>query len=1000
MKLFPKLILAFCAAALVISAFGYAIVHSADGAAAVIEAELAEAEVGPADAAIARALAALEADTSAAAAEARAALGTARGRRPATDAHRTAWDALALVRRYGQALLVVPFVLALVLGLIISKTLGQRLGRIARGVQAVGAGDLESQIGDTSADEVGQLARTLDDTAGALALSMVSQAHLDAVIESIPDPLGVADGEGRVVRINRAAAELFECDPEAVVGSPAGDLFAAQREDVAAFFAALSGRDAITGLDTHFQRPDGELVPVRISAARLPDRGGQRGGLVVVAQDVTEVRQTHAALVAAKEAAERANRAKSEFLANMSHEIRTPLNGVIGMTGHLLDTDLSEEQGEFAAVIRSSGEALLGVINDVLDFSKIEAGMLDLEAQPFDVRACVEDALDLVAYRASEKGLDLAYSIGEGVAARVVGDATRLRQVLVNLLANAVKFTETGEVVVEVEPCDPGAVPPHLRRLEGCETGLHLRVRDTGIGIAPDRLGAVFDPFTQADASTTRRYGGTGLGLAIARRLVDAMGGRIWAESVPGRGTTFHVAVPAEVVVSAAPTATCEGIGRLAGRGILLVDDNATNRRILQVQAETWGLVPTAAASADEALAAVASGAPFAVAVLDLQMPDVDGATLARALREARPALPLVLLSSMHQAPDLPPGLLAATLPKPIKPRQLCRVIVEAVGVGPAPDAAAPLRRPVPAPADAAPSPLRILMAEDNAVNRRVIGLALQRAGFRHDVVTDGDEVLPALRRAADAAQPYDVVLMDLRMPRMDGIDAGRAVRADDALPQPRIVAMTADVTAAKREACFAAGFDGFLNKPLDREALTRVLSDIEQAVYGPAPEAPAAERPTETDEPPADAAVSGEPPAREGLADGIEAAFPTLAEMAEGNAPLFLDLLADARAEITEGLAATKAALRAGDLPTAARHVHTLKSVAGLLDAGEFYALCEETQRAADAGRLVEAVHAFLPLHARASHTVETLRAALPSSADPTVPAALSAIPVSESMT
>ena len=980
MKLFPKLILAFCAAALVISAFGYAIVRSADDAASVVEDRLTEAGAGRADAAIARALAALEADTSAAAAEARAALGAARDRRPAADVHRSAWDALALVRRYGQALLVVPFGLALALGLIISKTLGQRLGRIARVVQAVGAGDLKSQIGDTSADEVGQLARTLDETTGALARSMVSQAHLDAIIESIPDPLGVADGEGRVVRINRAAAELFGRDAEAVVGSPAGDLFAEQREDVAAFFTALSGRDALTGLDSHFQRPDGERVPVRLSAARLPDGGGQRGGLVVVAQDVTEVRRTHEALVAAKEAAERANHAKSEFLANMSHEIRTPLNGVIGMTGHLLDTDLSDEQREFAAAVRSSGEALLGVVNDVLDFSKIEAGMLELEAQPFDVRACIEDALDLVAYRASEKGLNLAYDVGEGVPARVVGDATRLRQVLVNLLANAVKFTEAGEVVVEVEPCDPDAVPPHLRRLEGCETGLHLRVRDTGIGIAPGRLDAVFDPFTQADASTTRRYGGTGLGLTISRRLVDAMGGRIWAESVSGRGTTFHVAVPAEVVVSAAPTVPCDGIERLAGRGVLIVDDNATNRRILRAQAEAWGLVPTVVASADEARAAVAGGPPFAVAVLDLQTAGDDGpgaAGLARSLREVRPGLALVLLSPAHRVPAVPLGLSAGLVSRPLKPRQLCRAIVEAVGAAPVSDASGPPRRRVAAPvaapraADAPPSPLRILMAEDNAVNQRVIGLALQRAGFRHDVVADGDEVLPALRRAADAGRPYDVVLMDIRMPRVDGIDAGRAVRADDALPQPRIVAMTADVTAAKREACFAAGFDGFLSKPLDREALVRVLSDIERATHGPAAAPP-----------------------------GAETAYPRLAQMADGDARLLADLLADARAEITEGLAAIKAALRAEDLSTAARHVHTLKSVAGLLDAGELYALCEETQHAADAGRLVEAVHAFLPLHAHATQTVEALRAAPPASADPTAPAALSAVGVSESTT
>ena len=868
------------------------------------------------------------------------------------------------IRLLGYALIVVPFVLALILGVVIAKTLGHRLNRIRIGAQAIADGDLSHRIGDESSDEVGGLARALDATAQALDRSMVSQAHLDAVIESIADPLGVIDGDGKVRRINQAATVLFEQAADEVVGVPAHTLIASPVEDMVTFAQDLSGAPSVTGFETTFEQSDGTLVPVRVSAAKLPPHAdGSRGGLVVVAQDVTEVHRAHTALVAAKEAAEAANQAKSEFLANMSHEIRTPLNGVIGMTGHLLDTDLDTDQREYAGIIRSSGEALLSVINDVLDFSKIEAGMLELEAHPFDVRHSMEDALDLVAYRASEKGLELVYDVKEGVPSRVVGDATRLRQVLVNLLANAVKFTEAGEVVLHVAPCDLDSVPSQFHHLKGCSSGLHVSIRDTGIGIAPDALGRLFSAFTQADTSTTRKYGGTGLGLAISKRLVNAMGGAIWAESEVGRGTTFHVVIPADVVHDPRPPATCNGIAALAGQGLLVVDDNATNRRILEVQARKWGLVPTVAATGLDALAIIDAGMPFAVAVLDMQMPEMDGADLARAIRQRRPGLPLVVLSSMHQAPAVGDGLLAASLHKPVKPGQLCRVIVEAATAPPVsvptpmpcePTSQQISAEPLRQPASPVRSSLRVLVAEDNTTNQRVVALTLDRLGYRADMVADGDEVAPALCQAADAGKPYDVVLMDLRMPRMDGLEAARQVRMDVSIPQPRIVAMTADVTNEKREACFAVGMDGFLGKPLDRDALGRTLAEIARAAGPP---------------PPPDAA----------------APFPLLFDAADGNPALFASLLAQARTDLTDSGAEIKTALRSENLSAVARGAHTIKSVAGLLADKTLRDHCVATQSAADAGDLVGAVRAFLPMYAALQEAIAALDAALvPTPAPP----------------
>ncbi len=652
-----------------------------------------------------------------------------------------------------------------------------------------------------------------------------AEAKYHSIFENAVEGVFQTTLDGHFLTCNSALAGIYGYEsPEELIGTlpDVNCQIYVEKGRRAEFVRRIRETGSITGFESQVYRRDGTVLWTSEKARTVVDENGNPLYFEGFVEDITERKQVAEELRRAKEAAESANRAKSEFLANMSHEIRTPMNGIIGMTELLLDTSLNPEQREYMQTVKLSADALLSLLNDILDFSKIEAGKLELDPVQFRLRDTLGTALKMLAMRAHQKGLELSCNVLPTVPDTLIGDPYRLRQVVLNLVGNAIKFTERGDVIVHIDS---------EMRSEG-RVALHFAVTDTGIGIPPEKQGLIFKAFSQADGSMTRKYGGTGLGLTISSKLVEMMGGEIWVESEPGSGSEFHFTAVFDVAAESyeKPVSPRE----LQELPVLVVDDNQVNRRILQAMLINWGMRPKLAADGPSGLklleAALDTPEPFRIVLLDTMMPEVDGLELARRIRQnprlGRLRILLMTSANLGALREYSSYGVDAFLKKPVVQSDLLNCITELAGTS------GPLFEPVgKTPAANTQNCLRILVAEDNVINQQIVFRVLEKRGHQPVVVANGQLAVEALKRGR-----FDVVLMDVQMPVMDGFEATAAIRKleDPALARLPVIAMTAHTMKGDRERCLAAGMDRYLSKPVHPAELLQTIEGIAQDIVVP----------------------------------------------------------------------------------------------------------------------------------------------------------------------
>ncbi|MDZ7722716.1 MAG: response regulator [candidate division KSB1 bacterium] len=645
---------------------------------------------------------------------------------------------------------------------------------------------------------------------------------LKTLLRNVPDTIYFKDAKSRFIRINQAQAEVMGIDdPEEAVGKTDFDFLSqdmAQEAYNDEQEIIRTGKPLIGKIEK-IKRPDGWSRWVTATKVPFKDENGKIIGMVGVSRDITELKKTreelekqNEELEEAKKLAEDATRARSEFLANMSHEIRTPMNGVLGMTNLLLQTELNNEQREYAEVIKNSGDSLLVVINDILDFSKIESGKVELEHEEFNLRKAIEECLELHASNAAKKKLELSYFIEGPAPTELISDKTRMIQILNNLINNAIKFTDEGEVIVTVSSTE---VKPGL-------FNVLIKIKDTGMGISEDGRRALFKSFSQVDASITRRFGGTGLGLAISKRLSELMGGSMGVDSVLGEGSTFYFTIQAEGKYHKPDDTAVYAHSELTGKRVLIVDDNDTNRRILALQAMSWGMTPTDTDSGEEAIKLLKEGNEYDIAILDMMMPEMDGLTLAMKMDDIVDKVPKVLLTSIgtNENPQrVKDANIDVHLPKPVKQSQLYEVILDLFTKVKHPKKPVGPKKFTLDSEMADRFPFDILIAEDNKVNQKFTLRVLQKLGYQAQVVDNGEEAVDAVEK-----KHFDIIFMDIQMPGMDGVQATKELIKRYGDERPRIIALTAHAMAGDREKYLHEGMDDYISKPVQLEELVKVI--------------------------------------------------------------------------------------------------------------------------------------------------------------------------------